>query len=50
MSVDIVDVRAIVEIVWVDSFARSPEMYSATKDARERERLESFAIPRTPLN
>ncbi len=50
MSVDIDDGRAIGEIVWVDSFARSPEMYSATKDARERERLESFAIPRTPLN
>jgi hypothetical protein len=34
VSVDIDDVRAIGSIVWVDSFARSPEMYYATKDAR----------------
>jgi hypothetical protein len=50
VSVDIDDVRAIGSIVWGDSFARSPERCSAHKDARERERLESFAIPRTPLN
>ena len=40
VSVDIDDGRAIGEIVWGASFARSPDMDSAPKEARERERLE----------